>query len=109
MSLDTIAKPAGVPCPNVLKALADEHRYAVVRLLLEKPLLFKEIQDSVEVEQSLLSHHMRILRDAGIVTSERKGKSVLYSLTPDLELDEEGQSLNFGCCQLSFPSSLPKR
>lgn len=105
MSHEVIAEPAGVPCSNVLKALADENRFAVVRLLLDKPRLFMELQEALEVEQSLLSHHLRLLRELGIVTSERNGKSVLYSLTPGIEFQQDGQSLNFGCCRLSFPSN----
>ena len=60
------------------------------------------LRRALGVEQSLLSHHLRILRDAGLVLDERIGKSVRYSLAPGVDLDAAGASIHLGCCRLSF-------
>jgi len=97
-----MAKPAD-NCATILKVLADETRLAVVRALMSGPQQVNEINGTLQLEQSLLSHHLRVLRDAGIVCSQREGKAVLYRLSEEVLADiQSGESLNLGCCQLSF-------
>lgn len=101
-TLETVSRP---DCAALLKALGDETRLLVVKHLLKQALHAGELQARIGVEQSLLSHHLRLLREAGIVESERDGKSVLYRLTPSVEQFRNGRTLDLGCCQLSFRSS----
>jgi ArsR family transcriptional regulator, nickel/cobalt-responsive transcriptional repressor len=89
-------------CAEVLKVLADDTRLAVVRQLMGGPKHVGELNDSLGLEQSLLSHHLRILREAGLVLAERDGKAVLYSLAPALKKARSRESLDLGCCLLSF-------
>jgi len=90
-------------CVARLKTLADDTRLAVVRELMGSPRHVGELMHALGIEQSLLSHHLRVLRDAHIVTAERDGKAVLYRLTPTVLGDEHGvPRLDLGCCQLSF-------
>ena len=91
-----------VDCASVLKVLADETRLAVVEQLLEGPKHVGEINEALEVEQTLLSHHLRVLRDAGLVNSERDGKQMLYSLTKHVQGNRRGRAINLGCCKISF-------
>ncbi|MCA9182675.1 MAG: winged helix-turn-helix transcriptional regulator [Planctomycetales bacterium] len=91
-----------VSCASLLKLLADETRLAVVRQLMEGPKHVGEINEALGLEQSLLSHHLKTLRDAGLVTSRRDGKAVLYSLAPEFQRSTRGEAINLGCCLLSF-------
>lgn len=91
-----------VNCAEVLKVLADETRLAVVRQLLLGPKRVSEMNAELQVEQTLLSHHLRVLRDADIVQAERDGKAMLYRLTPQVESRRKGQVLDLGCCRLDF-------
>lgn len=91
-----------VSCASILKVLADETRLAVIELLLSGPMHVGEINGSLDVEQSLLSHHLRVLRDAGLVTAEREGKQVLYSLARSIQGKRRGRAINLGCCLISF-------
>jgi ArsR family transcriptional regulator len=91
-------------CADLLKVLADETRLAVVRQLLDEPKHVNEINAPLQLEQSLLSHHLRILREAGLVRAERDGKAVLYSLAPEFRGDTRGEAIDLGCCQISFDS-----
>ena len=47
------------PCASRLKALADEHRWSVVELLLDNPMTVADLLEQLGLEQSLLSHHLR--------------------------------------------------
>jgi len=91
-----------IPCSELLKSLADETRYAVVRLLFNGPLHAGDLVKELHVEQSLLSHHLKMLREANIVVSERAGKAVLYSLAPEVKDRHRNDILDLGCCELSF-------
>ena len=66
-----MAKPAD-NCATILKVLADETRLAVVRQLMAGPQQVNEINGTLQLEQSLLSHHLRILRDAGISATAKR-------------------------------------
>ena len=55
-----------------LKALADPHRWSVVDLLMDNPRTVAELLEQLGLEQSLLSHHLRILRPK--VSSNPGGK-----------------------------------
>ena len=88
-------------CAGRLKALADETRLAVVRHLMKGECHVGAIQAELGIEQSLLSHHLKHLREAGIVESTRDGKAVLYRLSPTMENQKDGV-VDLGCCQISF-------
>jgi ArsR family transcriptional regulator len=60
-----------------------------------------ELEMLLEIEQSLLSHHLQVLRREGFVTSTRDGKAVLYQLSPEFRTNS-GDAIDLGCCLLSF-------
>lgn len=91
-----------VDCASILKVLADETRLAVVEALLDQPQSVGEINTILGVEQTLLSHHLRILRESGIVTTERDGKRVVYSLSKQVQGKRKGRAIDLGCCKISF-------
>jgi DNA-binding transcriptional ArsR family regulator len=93
--------PKRISCADRLKALAEETRLTVVRHLMKGPSHVGEIQTALGIEQSLLSHHLRNLREAGIVEATRDGKAVLYQLSPDMERRSDG-TVDLGCCRISF-------
>ncbi len=101
--------PQASLCAKMLKVLADEVRLAVVELLLDGPRHVGEINARLNVEQSLLSHHLRVLREAGLVMSQREGRTVLYRLTPKVESARSGKAINLGCCLISFDESPARR
>ena len=65
----------------ILKTVAHPTRLAIVDLLSLHPRLsVNEIGDILNVEQSLLSHHLITMKLRGILKSEKEGQSVYYSL-----------------------------
>jgi DNA-binding transcriptional ArsR family regulator len=65
---------------QVFKALADPTRRRVLQLLKERPMTAGEIAEQVDIAKPTLSAHFAILREAGLVGSEKKGKTVTYWL-----------------------------
>src|SRR5690606_36182700 len=66
----------------VLKCVAHPVRISIIDLLeQEAQLTVSQLQDVLQIEQSLLSHHLTNMRDKGIVETRRQGKNVLYSLS----------------------------
>ncbi len=100
-SPDSPQLPHQASCAVRLKALADETRLAVVKHLMQGPCHVGDIQEALGIEQSLLSHHLRSLRQAGIVLATRDGKAVRYQLSPTLKRTRHG-IVDLGCCQISF-------
>lgn len=65
----------------ILKTVAHPTRLAVVDLLrLNDRLSVNQIGDTLNVEQSLLSHHLITMKLKGILSSHKEGQSVFYSL-----------------------------
>ena len=91
-----------IDCSASLKVLADQTRLAVVRLLIGDSMTVSELNESLGVEQTLLSHHLRVLRDAGIVEHRREGRSIRYSISGQVKSAGSGASIDLGCCQILF-------
>jgi ArsR family transcriptional regulator len=67
-----------------LQALADPTRLSIVRLLASQPEVCAcDFTDCCNVGQPTVSHHLKVLRDAGIVDSERRGLWAYYYVLPD--------------------------
>lgn len=72
---------------KIFKALSDPTRLRIVLLLRQRELCVCELMFVLKMEQSRVSHHMRVLRDAGIVEDVRNGRWIIY------RVPEEAQSL----------------
>lgn len=93
-------------CAQRLKVLAEAHRLAILRVLFTDPRHVAQINAALSLEQSLLSHHLRVLRREGLVESRRDGKAVLYQLAPGVQA-QGSESINLGCCILTFSAVCP--
>jgi ArsR family transcriptional regulator, arsenate/arsenite/antimonite-responsive transcriptional repressor len=69
---------------RLLAALADPTRLAIVRQLAQDvETCACDFTSCCDVGQPTVSHHLRVLREAGVVTSERRGQWIFYRLTPE--------------------------
>ncbi|HET7369044.1 MAG TPA: metalloregulator ArsR/SmtB family transcription factor [Gaiella sp.] len=69
---------------GLFKALADPTRVAIVnRLASGESCCVCDLTGAFELSQPTVSHHLRILRDAGLVEAERRGTWAYYRLVPD--------------------------
>jgi ArsR family transcriptional regulator len=69
----------------LFQALADEHRLAILASLAQTDgeICVCDFTDQLPLNQPTVSHHLRILRESGLVTSARRGTWVYYKLAPD--------------------------
>lgn len=65
---------------DMLKALAEENRLEIVKLLFRGSLCVCEIEAKLKISQNLVSHHLSVLKEAGLIENCRCGKNNYYSL-----------------------------
>lgn len=68
---------------DLLRALAAPVRIAIVLQLLEHSRCVHDLVDALGVTQPLISQHLRVLKAAGVVQGERRGREVVYSLVDE--------------------------
>jgi DNA-binding transcriptional ArsR family regulator len=101
-NLNAMAQKA--ECIPILKALADETRWRIVRELLHETLTVSELTKRLRATQYNVSKHLRILREAGIVTTEKDGKNLLCTVDAELKqkIARNRNQLDLGCCTFRF-------
>lgn len=65
----------------IFKAFCDENRIKIIKLLRSDERCACELLEEINVSQPTLSHHMKILCDAGIVIGRKEGKWMHYSIS----------------------------
>jgi ArsR family transcriptional regulator len=65
------------------KALADETRQKIMNLVCCQQLSVNEIVEQLDVSQPTVSHHLSILREAGLVSVREEGKQTFYGLNQE--------------------------
>jgi ArsR family transcriptional regulator, nickel/cobalt-responsive transcriptional repressor len=88
-------------CAEKLKVLSDPTRMQILESLRIGPQHVSALMKNLNIEQSLLSHHLRTLRAAGLVKSQRDGKAMLYRLASSVMV-HGGAEIDLGCCRLVF-------
>jgi len=65
---------------QICAALADPNRLQLLYVLAQGPIRVSELTEELDLPQSTVSRHLRVLRERGLVETERQGPSVFYSL-----------------------------
>lgn len=94
-------------CARRLKALADPERLRIVDVLFAGAKNVSQIAEELGTEIVNVSHHLGVLRSAGLVQVERQGRFMIYSLAPDVyaaRRNAAGKQLDLGCCSLEIPN-----
>ena len=105
----TVSAPSLARTARLCRALSDENRLRIVEMLSSGERCVCELTAALDLGQSLLSHHLKTLKDAGLVTDRREGRWVYYTLNCDA-LEELGGALESltppadvvrseGCCR----------
>ena len=63
-----------------LKVIAEENRLKILCLLQKQNLCVCEIQKYFDLPQNLISHHLKVLKDFGLVESKKEGTKIIYSI-----------------------------
>jgi DNA-binding transcriptional ArsR family regulator len=90
----------GVDCIAALKALSEDTRLRILRLHFKHELSVNEISERLKVSQYNVSKHLRIMREAGLLKIEKRGKHRIHSVADGLKshVAANNNILDLGCC-----------
>lgn len=83
---------------KIFRALSDSNRLRILNALQQKVLCVCEIRELLDLANSTVSQHLKILKDAGFIIEEKDGRWVNYMINPhpgDKRIKEILSSLNF--------------
>ncbi len=95
LRVEPLDNARGVDLAAGFKALGDPHRVAILHLLAitAEPVCVVDVERHIDLAQSTISHHLKTLVKAGIISRERRGKWSYYSIE-DERLTELGVGLD---------------
>ena len=76
----TLRKPDVTAASMLFNALSNESRVGILNLLRNGPKNVSEISEALKIEQTMASHNIKCLAFCGLVTSQRLGKTIEYTL-----------------------------
>ena len=79
----TATAPDIARAAELFHALSDETRIQVLEMLRHGERCVCELQDELDAAQSRLSFHLRVLKEAGLVSDRREGRWAYYRIVPD--------------------------
>ncbi len=88
---------------QLFHALSDETRLGILEMLRGGERCVCELQDELAAAQSRLSFHLRVLKDAGLVSDRREGRWSYYSISPDALTEVR----DFAIAMLPKPAARP--
>ncbi len=93
-------------CARRLKALADPKRLKIIACLFAGTKNVGDLAAELEDEIVIVSHHLGVLRNAGLVQAHKSGRFVEYELHPDVvqaaKRTEQPKFIDLGCCRLDL-------
>ena len=98
-------------CAQMLKLLADPERLLIIQALREGPKNVGEIAEFTDQKLANVSHHLKALREGGLVESKRDGRFIMYRLLPGTYVESSSgkvDHLDIGCCRLEIPKQTAK-
>ncbi|WP_241987533.1 metalloregulator ArsR/SmtB family transcription factor [Cryobacterium sp. MDB2-33-2] len=90
VALRPLDRPSAEEIAHSLRAMADPTRVQLLGMIVDQPdgrALVGELASALSLTQPTVSHHMRILVDAGLLAREQSGRQVWYSVVPDRVAD----------------------
>ncbi len=87
--MTTTTDSATARSAELFHALSDEARLQIIQILLDGEHCVCDLQNHLDVAQSRLSYHLKVLKDAGVVTDRREGRWSYYTLQRDAIVEAE--------------------
>ena len=79
-TIPTLDQSALVELSEVLKLMEEPNRLRILIACLDKPICVSDIVIQLNLSQSLVSHHLRLLRATRLLKAERQGRQMFYSI-----------------------------
>lgn len=69
---------------KIIRAISEKTRFSIISMLMKNPkgIMVSSIKKRTKTEATLLSHHLSILKNVGLITSIRTGKTIRYNINP---------------------------
>jgi len=92
-------------CAELLQAIAEPNRIRIIECLRTGSKNVTELAKLLNVEIVNVSHHLGVLRQAGLVQDEKHGRFVVYSLHPKIFNNDSAKAtfLDLGWCRIEIP------
>jgi len=92
-------------CAELLQAIAEPNRIRIIECLRTGSKNVTELAKLLNVEIVNVSHHLGVLRQAGLVQDEKHGRFVVYSLHPTIFNNDSAKAtfLDLGWCRIEIP------
>ena len=99
----------GLDCISALKALGDETRLRILRLLAKNRLSVNELSERLKVSEYNVSKHLRVMKEAGLLEIEKEGQRRFYRVVEAYQSQAASSFpvLDLGCCTFRI-DKLPK-
>lgn len=89
-----------ITCTDFCRALADDTRQEILRMLQKREMSVGEIVEAFSISQPTISHHLSILKSMDLVVSRREGKQIFYATNQENIAE---------CCGMLFAKFIPAR
>jgi DNA-binding transcriptional ArsR family regulator len=76
----TLVEEVNLLHAQMCQGLADPTRILILYLLADSPRYVTELVEALDIRQPTVSHHLKVLRDRGLVTTTREGNAIRYEL-----------------------------
>jgi len=98
------SSPANTECAQLLKSLADATRLRIVHALFKQDLCVSDLVRRLRQSQPHVSHHLKILKNSGIIDFQRHGQKVYYRLTSRMrsKFGRDKRTISLKCCSIVF-------
>ena len=92
-------------CAKKLQAIGETNRIRIIECLWDGSRNVSELAKLLGIEIVNVSHHLNVLKSAGLVSSEKHGRFVVYSLAPEYFHTNGSKvpTIHLGWCQLTLP------
>ena len=81
--MENLAEEGLAELAGMLRVIADENRLRILALLVRQETCVCDIMEKLDLSQPLASHHLGVLRQAGLVCDRRDAQWVYYSIAPE--------------------------
>lgn len=88
---------------RLLRCICDEMRFGILEQLSQGEMTVGQIVQKIKRDQPLVSHHLKTLKECGIVSSESRGRHVVYRISSErlsaliVQIQEAGDEINDIC------------
>ncbi len=87
VELPHVDREQAAPIARVFSALADETRLKIVKHLSYREYSVEELVKLLGIAQSTTSHHLRVLKESGLIQGDKQGRSIYYSLIQPIDVE----------------------